>query len=156
MSRFLEPVRWRSRSGVDLAALVLLAPLAWFGRTAVGRRLVSVAAVALAAAGLILALYAHPDASGVAEPVQARQGHVGHGGAADRLNSSNAATPEAAAVAWYARRVGVPPGRVRALQRQRVGAATVQVLVVAELGGGRLPSALITVRHGRAGWKVAS
>jgi hypothetical protein len=156
MSRVHEPIR-RPRSGADLAATVLLAPLAWVGRTAAGRRLLAVATVAVAIAGLVAALYAHPDTAGIATgPTQARRGAAERQHVAGRPGDQTAGTAEAAAVAWYARRVGVAPAHVRALQRQRVTAAEVRVLVIAELVDGRLPTALVTVRHGPAGWQVTS
>jgi len=58
------------------------------------------------------------------------------------------------AVAWYAGRLGVPAGWVRALGSQRVGVGQARVLVVAETGSGRLATAWIRVHRTPGGWAV--
>jgi hypothetical protein len=156
MSRILQPTRGRSWSGAELAVLVLVGPLLWVGRSAFGRRLLAVAVLALVAAGLVVALYQHPDvggedgAGGGAPPAGTRPAVAGTGQPA----TPPPRAPELAAAAWYARRLGVRQARVRALQRQRVNDAEVRVLVIAELDNGRLPTAVVTVRRGPAGWQV--
>jgi hypothetical protein len=66
-----------------------------------------------------------------------------------------AAAGEAAA-AWFAGKQRVAVDRVRALQERRVSANERRVLVIAEAGGGKLPSAYVTVRKGRDGWTAVS
>jgi hypothetical protein len=61
-----------------------------------------------------------------------------------------------AAAAWFADRQGVAVEQVRALQDRRVSATERRVLVVAEAGGAKLPSAYVTVRKGRDGWTAVS
>ena len=66
-----------------------------------------------------------------------------------------AGEPGAAAAAWYAREHGLAGGRVRALQVQAVDERTVRVLVLAERSGGRVTTALVTVRRGEHGrWQA--
>jgi len=43
---------------------------------------------------------------------------------------------------------------VKSLQQRRVNASEVQVLVVAEGAGSRMPSEYVTVRKSSSGWKV--
>jgi hypothetical protein len=71
-------------------------------------------------------------------------------------DDAGAHSPEqaAAAAAWYARHKGLPRERVRVLQRDRVNARLVRVLVLADSGDGRLDTAVITVRRTSAGWQV--
>ena len=55
---------------------------------------------------------------------------------------------------WYAKRLRVRPDQVRALQRDSVGPSKVKVLVLAQAGGGRLDSALVTVTRRGGRWVV--
>jgi hypothetical protein len=66
-----------------------------------------------------------------------------------------ASRPEAVAVEWYAGRLGVPAGRVRALGSQRLGAGRLRVLVLAQAPGGRQATAWVPLRRTHAGWTVA-
>jgi hypothetical protein len=159
----------QGRSGAELAALALLAPARAMLGSDLGRRLVTVAALTAVVVALLTALYDHAEApaaevwpGGRPQPaagiphrpatgVPARPGTRGAARPAASMDAA-AASPAAAAVAWYARAQGVPAGRVRALQQQRLGATQVRVLVLADLGGGRMPSALVTARHGPTGW----
>jgi hypothetical protein len=68
---------------------------------------------------------------------------------------ASAPSPEEAAAAWYAHRGQLPRERVRVLQRDRVNARLVRVLVLADSGGGRLDTAVVTVRRAGSGWQVA-
>jgi hypothetical protein len=63
--------------------------------------------------------------------------------------------PEAVAAAWYAKRLGVPSGRVRALGSQRLGSGRLRVLVLAQTGDGRQATVWVPLRRTRAGWTVA-
>ena len=62
--------------------------------------------------------------------------------------------PAAVAAAWYAARNGVPRAKVKPLQQDRLSATAVRVLVLADLGHGRLRTALVRLRHGLDGWRV--
>jgi hypothetical protein len=62
--------------------------------------------------------------------------------------------PAEAAAAWYAARHHLPRARVKPLQQDRLSAREVRVLVLADLGRGRLRTALVRVRLGSAGWSV--
>lgn len=64
------------------------------------------------------------------------------------------ATPEQAAVAFYAAELGVPAERVRPLMQTRVNDHTVRVLVMAERGGEELPTRLVQVNRTQTGWRV--
>jgi len=48
----------------------------------------------------------------------------------------------------------VPRARVKPLQQDRLSARQVRVLVLADLGRGRLRTALVRLRLGRDGWSV--
>jgi len=63
--------------------------------------------------------------------------------------------PAAVAAAWYAANNHLPPGKVRALQQDRVGRGEVRVLVLGDRGHGRLETALVRVRRDASGrWRV--
>jgi hypothetical protein len=62
--------------------------------------------------------------------------------------------PAEVAAAWYAARSGVPRARVKPLQQDRLSARQVRVLVLADLGRGRLRTALVRLRLGSDGWSV--
>jgi hypothetical protein len=63
--------------------------------------------------------------------------------------------PAAVAAAWYAARNHLAPGKVRALQQDRVGRGEVRVLVLGDRGHGRLDTALVRVRRDASGrWRV--
>jgi hypothetical protein len=152
MSRIHQPSPGGFRSGGDLAVLVLSRPLLWVARSRLGRRLAAAATLALVTAALVITLYDHPDIGG------GRAGLSDTRPAVTGLRTPAAAasrSPERAAVSWYARQLGVPQARVRALQRRRIGHAEARVMVIADLEGGRLPTAVVTVRRDRTGWKVA-
>jgi hypothetical protein len=140
------------RSGGDLAVLVLLRPLLWVAHSRLGRRLAAAATLALVTAALVVTLYDHPDIGGGAGLSGTRPVATGRRTPAAAASRS----PERAAVSWYARQLGAPQARVRALQRRRIGDSEVRVMVIADLESGRrLPTAVVTVRRDRTGWKVA-
>ncbi|HEY2959378.1 MAG TPA: hypothetical protein VGM21_14415 [Actinomycetota bacterium] len=61
--------------------------------------------------------------------------------------------PETVAAGWYAERLGVPAGKVRALGSQRLGPGRLRVLVLAEGRHGQ-PTAWIPLRHRHGSWTV--
>jgi hypothetical protein len=62
-------------------------------------------------------------------------------------------SPAAVAIAWYAAREHLAPGKVRALQQDRRADHEVRVLVLADAGNGKLTTALVTVhRDGTGRW----
>jgi hypothetical protein len=61
--------------------------------------------------------------------------------------------PGKVAVAWYARKHGIPASKVRLLQQRRTSDNEVRALVLAELGK-RLDTAEVKVRRTKTGWKV--
>ena len=79
---------------------------------------------------------------------------VGRQAAASPVRGKRAATAAEVAATWWAARQKVAVGKVQSLQQRRVSAAEVQVLVVAEGPGSRMPSEYVTVRKGSSGWTV--
>jgi len=140
------------------AQQVLTVPLRAL-RSPLGRRLSMVALLTSLFAATVGVLYEHADLGALpaarlaaaAAPAAAsatRTPWVTRRPAAGRL------TPDQAAVAWYARRLRVPAGRVRVLQAERLSADRVRVLVLAEIGPERLDTALVTLRRTGARWEV--
>jgi hypothetical protein len=77
------------------------------------------------------------------------------GGLRGRVRPASAGErPAEVAAAWYAARSGVPRARVKPLQQDRLSARQVRVLVLADLGRGRLRTALVRLRLGSDGWSV--
>ncbi|HEX2157356.1 MAG TPA: hypothetical protein VHS79_10325, partial [Actinomycetes bacterium] len=74
--------------------------------------------------------------------------------AAAPVRAKKASTAAEVAAAWWAARQNVPVDKVRPLQQRKVSAKEIQVLVVAEGVGSRMPSEYVTVRKGSSGWKV--
>jgi hypothetical protein len=146
-----RPAAWR--------ALVRLA------RSQQARRAALTVLLSAAAAGLIGLSYATADA----DPARARPRPAATAPAAGRdLGGERPASPrtgpaptrprpprpEAVAVRWYAERLGVPAGKVRALGSQRLGPGRLRVLVLAD-GPRRQPTAWIPLRHRHGSWTVA-
>jgi hypothetical protein len=150
-------------------------------RSETGRRLARAAALTVALAVLIATLYDRGEAPrAAAQPALAapaagsaaagagggpaarrraasddRKGPGAVGGLRGRARGPRAGErPAAVAAAWYAARQGVPAAKVQALQQDRRSATEVRVLVLADLGHGRLATALVRVRRGPAGWSV--
>jgi hypothetical protein len=138
-----------------------------------GRRLARAAGLTVALAVLVTTLYdrgevptaaaqpavrAPAGGAGTAAPGRAtgrRKAPDGHGGLRGRDRVALVGErPAAVAAAWYAARHGVPPARVKPLQQDRLSARQVRVLVLADLGRGRLRTALVRLRLGRDGWSV--
>ena len=151
--------------GARAAAWLLAWPMR-LAATALGRRLLAAAALALVLVVGVGWLYDSADqpreiatfrpAGGVATGGAAGTGT----GAASRqmaaapVRAKPAASPAEAAAAWWAARQKVAVDKVQALQQRRVNSKEVEVLVVAEAGS-RMPSDYVTVRRGSSGWKVS-
>ena len=162
----------RAQAGGVLVALLLLALPLKVMRTPLGRRLAAAAFLIALLGSTVSSLYDHAEpivpaagaqvASLAATPTAAahRSASASRPAAArtvKRPAASRPAQPAAgsaaqAAVAWYAAAQGLPASRVRALQQQRLSATQVRVLVIADPGDGRLPSALVTATRRGAGW----
>jgi hypothetical protein len=169
-STYVRPARPRptlvpppSGDGVGLAATVLALPLR-VAATPLGRRVLAAATVAVLLVSLVGALYDHTDrpsaaaALAGAQATSSRQPDPGKprtAGAAPAAAKRTGGAAEAAA-AWFAGKQQVAVDRVRALQQRRVSATERQVLVVAEAGASKLPSAYVTVRKGPGGWAAVS
>jgi hypothetical protein len=143
-----------------------------------GRRLGRAAALTLALAVLVVTLYergevptaaAQPAVAGTAggatgaPATRTRQDRARarnleeHGGLRGRPRPTRVGErgrPAEVAAAWYAARHGVPAAKVRPLQQDRLSARAVRVLVLADLGDGRLRTALVRVQQGPTGWSV--
>jgi hypothetical protein len=138
-----------------------------------GQRLARAVGLAVALAVLVTTLYERGEVptaaaqpavrtpaggAGTAAPGRVavrRKAPGGHGGLRGRERPAPVGErPAAVATAWYAARHGVPPARVRPLQQDRRSAREVRVLVLADLGRGRLRTALVRLRLGRDGWSV--
>jgi hypothetical protein len=135
-------------------------------RRPLARRLAVAVLLCAAGAGLVGLSWATADAdpAGAKPPVAGLAGG-GPATAGERTQpprpSPRAAhrrpqPPEAVAAAWYAGRLGVPAGRVRALGSQRLGSGRVRVLVLAPAPGGRQATVWVPLRRTRAGWTVSS
>jgi hypothetical protein len=167
-----------------LAALARVVGLAGgLGRRALGaatgetgRRLARAAALTVALAVLVGALYDRGDVpTAAAQPgVVAAEGSGAPGGSGPQARAAaRRADPDGqgglrgrtrpaavgerpadVAAAWYAARHGAARGKVKPLQQDRLSAREVRVLVLADLGHGRLRTALVRVRRGPDGWRV--
>jgi hypothetical protein len=144
---------------VELAVWLLLAPVRLLA-TDLGRRLATVAVLTALFVGVMSLLYEHaehptanarPAAIAPRAPAPPTTAAPSPGPAAP----GSATRPEAVAAAWYAKRLGVPSGRVRALGSQRLGTGRLRVLVLAQTGNGRQATVWVPLRRTRAGWTVA-
>jgi hypothetical protein len=132
-------------------------------RSQLARRAAVTVLLSGAAAGLVGLSYANADADPAASRARAAAtAPAGHDAAGERIGPPRAAAPatrprptrpETVAVAWYAKRLGMPAGRVRALGSQRLGPGRLRVLVLAD-SGGHQPTAWVPLRHRHGGWKV--
>jgi hypothetical protein len=161
----LRPQRPRRRRGRWAAAWRRLAR---FSRSQPTRRAALAVLLAGAAAGLVGLSYATADAdparsrprpAAVAAPAAEPGGAAAERAASPRTGTGAAARrrpsrPETVAVDWYAKRLSLPTGRVRALGSQRLGPGRLRVLVLAD-DHSRRPTAWIPLRHSHGGWTVA-
>ena len=136
--------------GAGLAVWLLWLPLR---ATGAGRRLATVAVLTTVFVVAISALYEHadrPTANALPAATSAPRPAAGSGRGPAAPPPDG---PGAVAVAWYAGRLGVPPGRVRALGTERAGPGRLRVLVLADLGR-RRPTAWVVLRRTHGGWTV--
>jgi hypothetical protein len=132
-----------------------------------GRRVARTVALTVVLAVLVTALYEHGEAprAAAAPAVDAPAAGPGlqkpgkdpgqRGGLRGRDRPAQAGErPATVAAGWYAARHGVARARVKPLQQDRLSAREVRVLVLADLGRGRLRTALVRVRLGPDGWRV--
>jgi hypothetical protein len=131
--------------------------------TPMGRRLLAAVALAVVAVAAVGYLYDSADQprvpaifrpAGLAAAGATEAAAVSRSAAASPVRAKRAATAAEAAAAWWAARQKVAVDKVRSLQQRKVSATEVQVLVVAEGAGSRMPSDYVTVRKGSSGWKV--
>jgi hypothetical protein len=160
------PVGWApegaaGEAGVRLAVGVMLLPFGLL-RTRLGRRLLAVAVLALVLTSVVGALYDSADvparAAGKVASLRATAPHRSTAGADRRAAAAPTRElgrrPEDVAADWFAKRQGVARDRVQALQQQKVSSTERRVLVMADAGGGRLPTGYVTVRREGSGWSA--
>ena len=146
-------------AGVRLAVEVMLLPLGLL-RSRLGRRLLATGAFALVLTTAVGALYDNADVPARAagkvaslRPAPAHQPAVRTASAAGPARELGR-RPEDVAANWFAKRQGVPRDKVQALQQQKVSSTERRVLVMADAGGGRLPTGYVTVRRNASGWSA--
>jgi hypothetical protein len=152
--------------GARAAAWLLAWPMRLAG-TVMGRRLLVAAALAVTAVATVGWLYDSADSpkamaavgpAGLTGARSAATGAAEEPAATRRTNAAparaTAASAAQAAAAWWAARQKVAVDKVQALGQRKVSRNEVQVLVMAEAGGSRMPSRYVTVRKGADGWKV--
>jgi hypothetical protein len=147
--------------GARAAAWLLAWPMR-LAATPLGRRLLAavvLAVVAVAGVGYLYDAADQPRVPAVFRPAglgveAANAAAVSRQAAAAPVRAKKATTAAEAAAAWFAARQKVAVDKVRPLQQRKVSANEVQVLVVAEGVGSRMPSEYVTVRKGTSGWKV--
>jgi hypothetical protein len=169
-STYVRPTRPRPTlvpppggDGTRLAAVVLALPMR-VAATPLGRRALAAASIAVVLVSLVGALYDHADrqrpagALAGAHATASRQGATATQGraAVSPAAAKRGAGAGEAAAAWFAGKQRIAPDRVRALGQRRVSAIEREVLVVAEAGASKVPSAYVVVRKGRDGWAAVS
>ena len=140
-------------AGVQAARALFMVPVRMV-QTPLGRRIMAAGALIMALQGAIGLMYANADspALSTSAPVAAAAPAKAAASSARPTTVKAAATPEAAAVGWYAARHKLDPAKVRPLQRDALGSSTTRVLVMADLGKGGMDTALVTVKRTKAGW----
>jgi hypothetical protein len=146
---------------VSAALLLLRAGLALL-RTELGRRLGTVAVLAAVMIAGVSALYDHADPVIAALPAEAAAAVATTRPAPaapkpkpkPRPAAAKPQRPEQVAAAWYARRRGIAPGKVQALQSQPLRGGRVRVLVMGRVGPDRLDTAVVIVRRAGSRWVV--
>jgi hypothetical protein len=150
--------------GAKAAAWLLAWPMR-LAATPMGRRLLAAVVLAVVAVAGVGYLYDSADQPREAAVFRVagpggqgadttRRADVERQTAAAPARAKRAASAAEVAAAWWAARQKVAADKVRSLQQRRVSAKEVQVLVVAEGAGARMPSEYVTVRKGPSGWKV--
>jgi hypothetical protein len=129
--------------------------------TSMGRRVAAATLLSVALVAMVASLYANAE-GGVAAPAVRATPVAAAKPAAPAVRAATAAPapaaaarPEDAAASWFARQHRVPVDHVRALQRQQISATVTKVLVLAQVSPSDMPTAFVTVRRDRAGWKVS-
>jgi hypothetical protein len=162
-STYVRPARQRptlvppAGDGTRLATLLLALPMR-VAATPLGRRAIAAAAIAVVLVSLVGALYDHADrartgALGGAQATASRRAAPGRGTAAP---AAAKVTAGAAPAAWFAGQQRVARDQVRALGERQLSATERKVLVVADAGASKLPSAYVVVRKGPNGWAAVS
>jgi hypothetical protein len=149
--------------GIHLAALVLALPMR-VAATPLGRRVIAAATIAVVLVSLVGALYDHADGQGTAGALGGARAAASRQAAAPpgRRTAAPAAVKVTAggagdaAAAWFAGQQRIARDRVRALGERQLSATERQVLVVADAGASKLPSAYVVVRKGPNGWAAVS
>jgi hypothetical protein len=163
-STYVRPVRPRPTlvpppggDGARLAGTVLALPLR-MAATPLGRRVLAAVTIAIVLVALVGALYDHTDRPGGAATgaLAGAQAMAARQAAPAASKSKRTAGAADAAAAWFAGKQRVALDRVRALQQRRLSATEREVLVVAEAGASKVPSAYVTVRKGPHGWAAVS
>jgi hypothetical protein len=169
-STYVRPARPRptlvppSGDGTHLAALVLALPMR-VAATPLGRRLIAAATIAVVLVSLVGALYDQADrprAAGALASAQATASRRAAAAPAGRATAAPAAAKVTAgaageaAAAWFAGQQRIARDRVRALGERQLSATDRKVLVVADAGASKLPSAYVVVRKGPNGWAAVS
>ena len=148
--------------GARAAAWLLSWPMR-LAATPMGRRLLAAVVLAVVAVGCVGYLYDSADRpreavafrpAGLAASTPTGDATTARQTAASPVRAKPATTAAEVAAAWFAARQGVAADKVRPLQQRRVRANEVEVLVMAEATGSRMPSQFVTVRKGPSGWKV--
>jgi hypothetical protein len=169
-STYVRPARSRptlvppAGDGTRLAALGLAWPMR-VASTPLGRRVIAAATIAVLLVSLVGALYGSADQPGTAgalagaRPAASRRtapAPKGRATAAPAAATATAGGAGEAAAAWFAGQQRVARDRVRALGERQLSATERQVLVVADAGAAKLPSAYVVVRKGPNGWAAVS
>jgi hypothetical protein len=168
-STYVRPARPRPTlvppggDGTRLAGLVLALPMR-VAATPLGRRVLAAATIAVVLVSLVGALYDHTDrprtgALGGAEAAASRRAApapTGRGTAAPAAAKVTAGAAGEAAAAWFAGQQRIARDRVRALGERQLSTTERKVLVVADAGASKLPSAYVVVRKGPDGWAAVS
>jgi hypothetical protein len=157
----LGPEGSTGEAGVRLAVELMLLPFGLL-RTRLGRRLLAVAVLALVLTTVVGALYDNADvparATGKVAELRPTAPHQTTAGADHRAAAAPTRElgrrPEDVAANWFAKRQGVARDRVQALQQQKVSSTERRVLVMADAGGGRMPTGYVTVRRDGSGWSA--
>jgi hypothetical protein len=167
-STYVRPARPRPTAvppagdGTRLAALVLALPMR-VAATPLGRRVIAAATIAVVLVSLVGALYDHADRRGTAGALGSahatasrRVAAPGRGTAAPAAAKVTGGAAGDAAAAWFASQQRIARDRVRALGERQLSATERKVLVVADAGASKLPSAYVIVRKGPNGWAAVS
>jgi len=148
--------------GARAAAWLLSWPMR-LAATPIGRRLLAAVVLAVVAVATVGYLYSSADQpreavafrpAGLAASTPTGDATTARQTAASPVRAKPATSAAEVAAAWFAASQGVSAATVRPLQQRKVNANEVQVLVVAEAGGAKMPSRYVTVRKGPSGWKV--